>query len=158
MLSLVREPCPPFCSGRLAMTDGMDRRLRWPCTAPRAGDTFGVFGSQRTTVSDVWVSSSGRACPHPFGGFFQWKECPPEIGGLLQWKACPGGVGVSSSGRACPHPFGVSSNGRHARPRLGVSSRGRHALAMFGSPPVEGMPAPVWGLFQWKECPVPRRC
>ena len=74
------------------MTDGMDRRLRWPCTAPRAGDTFGVFGSQRTTVSDVWVSSSGRACPHPFGGFFQWKECPPEIGGLLQWKACPGGV------------------------------------------------------------------
>ena len=34
----------PLFSERLAMTDGMDRRLWWSSTAPRVGDTFGEGG------------------------------------------------------------------------------------------------------------------
>ena len=90
------------------MTDGMDRRLRWPSTAPRAGDTFGVFGSQLMKVSEVWVSSSGRHARPRLGSLpmegmpaRDWGSLPVEgmpgrCWGLFQWKGLQGEVWFAS--------------------------------------------------------------
>ena len=86
------------------MTDGMDRRLRWPCTAPRAGDTFGVFGSQRTKVSDVG-SPPLEGVPAPVRVLFPMERMPATR------------LGVSSSGRHARAVFG-------SLPMEGTSRRG----------------------------------
>ena len=87
------------------MTDGMDRRLRWPCTAPRAGDTFGVFGSQRTKVSDVG-SPPLEGVPAPVRVLFPMEGVPEPR------------LGVSSSGRHALGDVRISSSGRDSKARL----------------------------------------